>query len=135
LWRKDTPSEEGVTIIGCGDVELTRFLKSFVGVQVQTEDEALHWAIYLVWRAKKFVVGCGGDTGALIITDDAKVEEVAYSRTRYLETYLEQVEQEMAEFTSRAMFSKVNRSEFSLRTTAACRRLWEMHEGRFKDFT
>ena len=135
VWRTNIPSEEGIAVIGCGDVELTRFLKSLISAQPQTADEALHWALYVVWRAKKFVNGCGGDTGALIVTNDAKVEKVTCPRTQYLETYLETVEQEIAEFTSKVMFSAVSQTDFSLLMGGFRQRLWDAHEERFKDFS
>jgi len=69
--------EPDTPCIGVGDSALVKYLigkLTWYPAMIESADYSVVLAAYIVAQAKEFIDGCGGDTSAVIIKEDAEVE-------------------------------------------------------------
>ncbi len=108
-------------IIGCGNTHLTDHIKKdWIKRKPESALEGLHWATYIVKLAKQFVDGCEGDTDAIVLHADGRVEVVSRERTKHYESYIEEVEEKISDLFRRMGIGVENATELDVSLGCLC---------------
>lgn len=115
-------------IIGAGNTHLTDHIKNdWIKEKPTSVLEGLHWAAYIVKLAKGFVDRCGGDTDAIVLHGDGRVEIISRERTKHYESYVEEIEEEISGLFRRLGIGVENATELDISLSCFSERLKQLH--------
>lgn len=69
--------------VGVGDSSLLRYMSVLIGAKPEYRKlaEAFPLAVYLVFQAKRYIDGCGGETDAVVIKPDGVIQDKGRDKT------------------------------------------------------
>jgi 20S proteasome alpha/beta subunit len=109
--------------VGIGDSSLLRYLRPIIaGTTIKSVHQALSVGVYLVYAAKRYIDGCGGDTDAMVLRPTGTIETRS-SSTSNIEQSLGMIEILASKAAESFFDGSQDQKEFEERVARLCRKL------------